>query len=98
VTVIVPTLVPAADWYGRRDRLRDLLSIEPGPTTNVRAPPPRHQPWSRSSPQVRGALGDVASDGLGLDEEGLLVLAGCDVVVHRAATVAFDAPLHTAVE
>ena len=37
-------------------------------------------------------------DGLGLDDEGRRLLATCDVVVHCAATVAFDAPLDTAVE
>ncbi len=42
--------------------------------------------------------GDVSSDGLGLDADGLAVLADADVVVHSAATVAFDAPLDTAVE
>ena len=42
--------------------------------------------------------GDVGMDGLGLDDEGRRLLATCDVVVHCAATVAFDAPLDTAVE
>jgi alcohol-forming fatty acyl-CoA reductase len=42
--------------------------------------------------------GDVAEDGLGLDDEGRAVLASCDTVIHSAATVSFDAPLDTAVE
>lgn len=42
--------------------------------------------------------GDVGTDGLGLDVDGLAALADADVVVHSAATVAFDAPLDTAVE
>ena len=42
--------------------------------------------------------GDVGRDGLDLDDDGRRVLASCDVVVHSAATVAFDAPLDTAVE
>ena len=42
--------------------------------------------------------GDVSLDGLGLDDAGREALASCDVVVHSAATVAFDAPLDTAVE
>ncbi len=42
--------------------------------------------------------GDVGVDGLGLDDEGRELLAGCDVVVHSAATVSFDAPLDSAVE
>ncbi|HTW07388.1 MAG TPA: HAD-IB family phosphatase [Acidimicrobiales bacterium] len=42
--------------------------------------------------------GDVAADGLALDEHGREVLAGCATVVHSAATVSFDAPLDAAVE
>ena len=42
--------------------------------------------------------GDVGVDGLGLTDEGRAVLAGCDVVVHSAATVSFDSPLDSAVE
>lgn len=42
--------------------------------------------------------GDVGVDGLGLDDEGRNVLAGCDVVIHSAATVSFDSPLDAAVE
>ncbi|MFP5578837.1 MAG: HAD-IB family hydrolase [Acidimicrobiia bacterium] len=42
--------------------------------------------------------GDVASDGLGLDESGRAVLATCDTVIHSAATVSFDSPLDLAVE
>ncbi len=42
--------------------------------------------------------GDVSRDGLGLDEAGRALLATCDVVVHSAATVAFDSPLDSAVE
>jgi HAD superfamily hydrolase (TIGR01490 family) len=42
--------------------------------------------------------GDVARDGLGLDDEGRAALAGCDLVIHSAATVAFDSPLDVAVE
>ncbi|MDA8291419.1 MAG: HAD-IB family phosphatase [Actinomycetota bacterium] len=48
--------------------------------------------------RVTTVAGDVGSDGLGLDAEGRSVLAGCDVVVHSAATVSFDAPLDGAVE
>jgi HAD superfamily hydrolase (TIGR01490 family) len=42
--------------------------------------------------------GDVGRDGLGLDDDGRRELASCDVVVHSAATVSFDAPLDQAVE
>jgi len=42
--------------------------------------------------------GDVGRDGLGLDDAGREALAGYDVVVHSAASVAFDSPLDAAVE
>ncbi|MGP0005389.1 MAG: HAD-IB family phosphatase [Acidimicrobiales bacterium] len=42
--------------------------------------------------------GDVGRDGLGLDDAGRKALASCDVVIHSAATVSFDAPLDGAVE
>jgi HAD superfamily hydrolase (TIGR01490 family) len=42
--------------------------------------------------------GDVSHDGLGLDDAGRGVLAACDIVVHSAASVAFDSPLDSAVE
>jgi HAD superfamily hydrolase (TIGR01490 family) len=42
--------------------------------------------------------GDVGTDGLGLDAAGRAVLGSCDLVVHSAATVSFDAPLDGAVE
>lgn len=48
--------------------------------------------------RVRGIPGDVAVDGLGLDADGRATLAGCDIVIHSAATVSFDSPLDTAVE
>ncbi len=42
--------------------------------------------------------GDVGTDGLGLNEAGRAALAGCDTIIHSAATVSFDAALDTAVE
>jgi fatty acyl-CoA reductase len=48
--------------------------------------------------RVAAVAGDVGTDGLGLDDEGLAALSSCDVVVHSAATVSFDAPLDAAVE
>jgi fatty acyl-CoA reductase len=48
--------------------------------------------------RLSAVSGDVGRDGLDLDGDGRRVLASCDVVVHCAATVAFDAPLDTAVE
>ena len=48
--------------------------------------------------RVSAVAGDVATDGLGLDEEGLQRLSECDVVIHSAAAVSFDSPLDSAVE
>ncbi|MDQ4069497.1 MAG: SDR family oxidoreductase, partial [Actinomycetota bacterium] len=48
--------------------------------------------------RVQVVAGDVAVDGLGLDEEAAALVAGCDVVVHSAAIVSFDSPIDTAVE
>jgi nucleoside-diphosphate-sugar epimerase len=48
--------------------------------------------------RVHPIAGDVGTDGLGLDDEGRDLLRGCDVVIHSAATVAFDSPLDAAVE
>src|SRR3954454_2108181 len=42
--------------------------------------------------------GDVGRDGLGLGDEGRAAFASCDLVIHSAATVAFDSPLDAAVE
>ena len=48
--------------------------------------------------RVRAVAGDVAQDGLGLDDDGRDALREADVVIHSAATVSFDAPLTQAVE
>jgi HAD superfamily hydrolase (TIGR01490 family) len=42
--------------------------------------------------------GDVATDGLALNESDRATLCGCDIVIHSAAAVSFDSPLDTAVE
>ncbi len=48
--------------------------------------------------RVTVIAGDVGTDGLGLDDDGRAALAACDIVIHSAATVAFDSPLDAAVE
>ena len=48
--------------------------------------------------RVTAVAGDVGVDGLGLDDEGRAALAGCDIVIHSAATVNFDSALDDAVE
>ncbi len=48
--------------------------------------------------RLTAVAGDVSTEGLGLDDIGLEMLAASDIVVHSAAAVAFDAPLDSAVE
>jgi HAD superfamily hydrolase (TIGR01490 family) len=48
--------------------------------------------------RVTTIRGDVGRDGLGLSPDDRRVLAGCDTVIHSAATVSFDSPLDSAVE
>ena len=48
--------------------------------------------------QITGVAGDVGVDGIELDDAGRELIAGCDIVIHSAAAVAFDNPLDTAVE
>jgi len=48
--------------------------------------------------RLLAVAGDVAVDGLGLDDSGRDLLASCQAVIHAAATVSFDAPLDAAVE
>jgi alcohol-forming fatty acyl-CoA reductase len=54
--------------------------------------------FDEAARRITVVAGDVGLDGLGLDPEGRRLLASCDVVVHSAATVSFDAPLDQAVE
>ena len=49
------------------------------------------------SRRLTAIAGDVSRDGLALDTEGAALLATCDIVIHSAATVSFDAPLDGAV-
>ena len=65
------------------DRLREELGTEG---------------FAALSDRIEVVAGDVGTDGLGLDEVGRAALASCDVVIHSAATVAFDSPLDRAVE
>ena len=51
-----------------------------------------------SGRRVHTIAGDVGTDGLGLDEADRATFAACDIVIHSAATVAFDSPLDSAVE
>jgi alcohol-forming fatty acyl-CoA reductase len=50
------------------------------------------------SARVEAVAGDVATDGLGLDEQARQRLSECDIVIHSAAAVSFDSPLDSAVE
>ncbi|MGO9560004.1 MAG: HAD-IB family phosphatase [Acidimicrobiales bacterium] len=48
--------------------------------------------------RLTAIAGDVSRDGLGLNDEDRALFANCDIVIHSAATVSFDAPLDGAVE
>ena len=65
------------------DRLRDELGADR---------------FAELTERVTVVAGDVGTDGLGLDDLGRDALGSCDVVIHSAATVAFDSPLDRAVE
>ncbi len=66
------------------DRLRDHLGSDGFETMTTQ--------------RIEVVAGDVGTNGLGLDADGTAALAACDLVIHSAATVAFDAPLDRAVE
>jgi HAD superfamily hydrolase (TIGR01490 family) len=48
--------------------------------------------------RVTVVAGDVAVDGLGLDDQARDLFTSCDTVVHSAAIVSFDSPIDVAVE
>ncbi|MGI9032817.1 MAG: HAD-IB family hydrolase [Acidimicrobiales bacterium] len=48
--------------------------------------------------RVKVVAGDVTTEGLGLDDDGKALVAGCHTVVHAAARVSFDSPIDAAVE
>ncbi len=54
--------------------------------------------WAEVDRRVSVIGGDVGSDGLALNGDDAAMLASCDIVIHSAATVSFDAPLDSAVE
>jgi HAD superfamily hydrolase (TIGR01490 family) len=54
--------------------------------------------WEEIENRVTVIAGDVGTDGLGLDDDGRAAISSCDIVIHSAATVSFDAPLDGAVE
>ncbi|MGH1491245.1 MAG: HAD-IB family hydrolase [Acidimicrobiales bacterium] len=54
--------------------------------------------WAEVDDRVDVVAGDVGQDGLGLDEHGRAAFADCDIIIHCAAAVSFDAPIDGAVE
>ncbi len=54
--------------------------------------------WEEIDRRVTVIAGDISQDGLGLDDDGRAAMADCDIVIHSAATVSFDAPIDGAVE
>ncbi len=92
VTVLVrPTRRADARRRAEREILRndcfDRLRAELGPVFDEVV-----------ASRLQAVPGDVGSEGLGLDEAGRVALAEADVVIHSAATVAFDAAFDSAVE
>jgi len=47
--------------------------------------------------RITAVAADITKDGLGLDEAGRAAVAECSVIIHSAASVAFDNPLDVAV-
>ncbi len=89
----------------RRDVLRNdafaALRQQPGPPPQTGTPPHRDPAETfdeMTARRITAVAGDVSGDGLGLTEEGRAVLAGCDTVIHAAATVNFNSALDDAVE
>lgn len=54
--------------------------------------------WDTLTAKVRALDGDLRSDRLGLSDDDFAALSSVDLVVHSAATVAFDAPVDDAFE
>ncbi len=54
--------------------------------------------WETLVSKVRTIDGDLREDALGLSQADLDVVTGVDIVIHCAATVAFDAPVDEAFE
>src|SRR5439155_16878153 len=54
--------------------------------------------WADLESKVRTLDGDLRADRLGLSDADLATVAGVDIVIHGAATVAFDAPVDEAFE
>ena len=48
--------------------------------------------------RVHAIAGDVSVDGLGLDDRGRQLIAGCHIAIHAAAAVSFESALDNAVE
>ena len=53
---------------------------------------------TETAQRLQAIAADVSMDGLGCDSEGRDLLAGCDIVIHAAAAVAFDNPFDLATE
>ena len=53
---------------------------------------------ARLAARVTAVAGDVSVDGLALDPDDAVTVAGCDIIIHSAASVSFDSPLDTSIE
>jgi len=86
---------------GRRKRQQCRLELRAhGPVLPPRGPRRRRQEalCIREKRGVGRSRDGFDANGLGLDDAGRAALAGCDIVIHSAATVSFDSPLDSAVE
>ena len=107
VLLIRPSQRRSVDQRARREIFRNdafhRLRSAHGTGEEEEAGEPGDQPAGETfdemiARRVTVIAGDVGTDGLGLDEAGRATLAGCDIVIHSAATVSFDSPLDSAVE
>ena len=85
------------DAFERLRRVHDVNDDSNG--NNTGKSDPRDETFEEMCKRrVFAVAGDVGVDGLGLDPEGLAMLATCDIVIHAAAKVSFDSALDDAVE
>ncbi len=85
----------------RNDAFKRLRQAFSDATAQAGGHPP--QQWGETfgemtARRVHAVAGDVSVDGLGLDDRGRALLAGCEIAIHAAATVSFDSALDDAVE
>ncbi len=76
------------------DRLRDAFAADPVAAGGLEG----ESFDEMCERRIFAIKGDVGQDGLGLDDDGLALMATVDIAVHSAATVSFDSALDDAVQ